>query len=229
MNFKFVHCNQPNYREFDAKIVNGQRFYFPPNGEKYPSVTTVVNHGPKPWLDKWREALGEEKANAETKRASNRGTAVHLLAEEYLQNKVKFSKQHTIANIKLFNQIKPHLNKINNIRAQEIPLFSQKLKIAGRVDVVAEYDGTLAIIDFKTSNNNKKESQVENYFIQSTAYALMYEEMFDVPIDDIVIIIAVEKSFMPMVYKKKIDEYVKPLIDRINTFYADLREDHEEI
>lgn len=226
---KFIHCNQPKYQEFDAKIIDGNRFYFAPDGEKYPSVTTVVNHGPKPWLDKWRKALGEEKAAAETKRASNRGTSVHLLAEEYLQNKTKFSKQHTLNNIKLFNQIKPCLNKINNIRAQEIPLFSSRLKIAGRVDAVAEYDGILSIIDFKTSNNNKKESQVQNYFLQSTAYALMYEEMFGVPIDDIVIIIAVEKGIMPMVYKKKIDEYVKPLINRINTFYADLRESNENI
>lgn len=226
---KFIHCNQPKYQEFDAKIIDGNRFYFAPDGEKYPSVTTVVNHGPKPWLDEWRKALGEEKAAAETKRASNRGTSVHLLAEEYLQNKTKFSKQHTLNNIKLFNQIKPCLNKINNIRAQEIPLFSSRLKIAGRVDAVAEYDGILSIIDFKTSNNNKKESQVQNYFLQSTAYALMYEEMFGVPIDDIVIIIAVEKGIMPMVYKKKIDEYVKPLINRINTFYADLRESNENI
>lgn len=226
---RFTHCNQPSFKEFDAKIVNGRRYYFPPNGEKYPSVTTVINHGPKPWLDAWREALGEEKADAEAKRTSNRGTAVHLLAEEYLQNTTKFSKSHTVTNLKLFNQIKPHLNKINNIRAQEIPLYSSRLKIAGRVDCVGEYDGVLSIIDFKTSNNIKKEHMVENYFLQCTAYALMYEELFNVAIDDIVVIIAVEKGIIPMVFKKQIDDYVKPLIDRINTFYADQEETDEDL
>ena len=217
----FVHTNIPQFEELDAKIVNGQRWYTTPDEKKYPSVTTVLSDKPKPYLEAWRQSLGPKKADKETKRCADRGTAVHLLAEKYLNNEEEFLKGEKPEYIRLFNQIKLRLNKINNIRAQEIPLYSDKLEIAGRVDCVGEYEGTLSIIDFKTSNNNKDESMVEDYFLQCTAYAIMYHELFGEAIEDIVVIIAVEKGMMPMVYKRKIDDYVVPLLERINTFYKE--------
>ena len=223
----FIHCQQPNYNEIPAEIINDQRWYTPREGVRYPSVTTVLGHGPKPWLEVWRDSMGHKAADIETKRCADRGEAVHLMAELYLKNEKAPKKDQMGSDIKLFNQIRPILSYINNIRAQEIPLYSDKLQLAGRVDVVGDYKGTLSVIDFKTSNNTKYPGMVHDYFLQSTAYAIMYFEMFDIPIVDIVIIIAVERGMAPMVYVKKIDDYVKPLLDRINTFYADINEEQQ--
>ena len=215
----FTHVESPPIVELDAKIVNGQRWYTTPEGKKYASVTTVLGAKEKPWLENWKNMLGPQKAAAETKRCADRGTALHLLAERYLNNDPDPVKGEPQLAKKLFNQLKFRLNKIDNIRAQEVPLYSDSLRLAGRVDCVAEYDGVLSIIDFKTSNNNKDEEMVEDYFLQCTAYALMYEERFDVFIDDIVVLIAVERGMMPLLFKRKIDDYVEPLVERINTFY----------
>jgi len=215
----FIHTNTPEITELDATLIGGKRIYTTPQGKKYASVTTVLSDGPKPWLEDWRQSLGKSKADIESKRATDRGTAVHLLAEHYLNNEENFTKGHDVANIRLFNQIKIPLNRINNIRAQEVPLYSDMLRLAGRVDVVGEYEGVLSIIDFKTSNNNKDAAMVEDYFLQCTAYAIMYHELFGEAIEDIVVIIAVEKGMMPMVYKRKIDDFVAPLLKRINTYY----------
>jgi len=215
----FTHVHPNSSLELDARIVNGQRWYTTPEGKKYASITTILSDGPKPWLEDWRNSLGKSRADKETKRCADRGTAVHLLAEKYLDNEQGFTKGIDASYVRLFNQIKIPLNKIDNIRAQECALYSDRLRLAGRVDVVGEYEGKLAIIDFKTSNNNKDESMVEDYFIQCTAYAIMYHELYGEPIEDIVVIIAVEKGMMPLVYKRKIDDYVAPLLKRINTFY----------
>jgi len=215
----FIHTNVPPIQELTDKITNGQRWYTTPSGVKYPSVTTVLGAKEKPWLEDWRNSLGPQKADKEMKRCAERGTAVHKLAEDYLNNVENPAKGHDPLNVKLFNQLKLRLNKVSNIRAQEVPLYSDMLKIAGRVDLVAEYDGVLSIIDFKTSNNNKTEDMIEDYFLQCTAYALMYDELFGEFIEDIVVLIAVEKGMMPLLFKRKIDDYVKPLVDRINMFY----------
>lgn len=215
----FVHTKTPTITELKDKITNGQRWYTTPSGVKYPSVTTILGAKEKPWLEDWRQQLGPKKAAKETKRCADRGTAVHLMCEHYLNNVENPAKGQSIEDTKLFNQLKFRLNKINNIRAQEVPLYSNALKIAGRVDVVGEYDGVLSIIDFKTSNNNKDEQMVEDYFLQCTAYAIMYEELFGEFIEDIVVLIAVEKGMMPLLFKRKIDDYVVPLVERINMFY----------
>jgi len=218
---KFVHTNIPQFDELHAEIVHGQRWYTTPSGTKYPSITTVLSDKPKPYLEAWRQSLGPKKADTETARCATRGTAVHLLAEKYLNNEEGFLKGEKPEYIRLFNQIKLRLNKIDNIRAQEIPMYSDKLTLAGRVDCVGEYEGTLSIIDFKTSNSNKDADMIEDYFLQCTAYAIMYHELFGEAIEDIVIIIAVEKGMMPLVFKRKIDDYVVPLLERINTFYEE--------
>ncbi len=215
----FIHTNVPLHEELEAKITNNQRWYTTPSGIKYPSVTTILGEKEKPWLEAWRTMLGPQKAAKETQRCADRGEAVHLMAERYLQNDPDPTKDQERSDIKLFNQLKLRLNKINNIRAQEIPLYSHKLKLAGRVDVVGEYDNVLSIIDFKTSNGNKDDTMIEDYFLQSTAYAIMYHELFGEAIEDIVILIAVEKGMMPLLFKRKIDDYVVPLLERINTFY----------
>lgn len=209
--------------ELTRKKRGSQRWYTTPNGEEYPSVTTILGHGDKQWLTDWRNMLGPKKADRETKRCADRGTAVHTMAEKYLMNEDAPTKGYKAEHVRVFNQLKIRLNKIGNIRAQEIQMYSDRLRLAGTADVVGEYDGVLSLIDFKTSNNTKNEKMVFDYFLQCTAYAIMYFELFDEPIEDIVVIIGVEKGMMPMVYKKKIDDYVEPLLQRINTFYADMK------
>jgi len=215
----FVHNTIPNIVDLSSQTVLGKRTYTTPENNKYPSITTVLGQKEKPWLKEWQNMLGPKKASKETKRCADRGTAVHKLAEDYLNNVPNFENGHDIKYRRLFNQIKFKLNNISNIHAQEIALYSDTLKVAGRVDCIAEYDGILSVIDFKTSNNNKDLDMVQDYFLQCTAYALMLDEMYDIFIEDIVVIIAVERGMMPLVYKKKIDDYVRPLVKRINTFH----------
>lgn len=211
-----------SFPELDAVTdeVTG-RLYTTPEGNQYPSVTTVLGQtGDKSWLKEWREGMGEKRAAKETARCADRGEAVHQMAEDYLNNNEKFKDGHSKENVKLFNQLKMRLKHVNNIRAQEVPLYSDTLGIAGRVDCVGEYKGQLCIVDFKTSNNNKRIDMVYDYKLQCTAYALMWYDMTGEQIKDITILMAVEKGMVSEVFKDSINKYIKPLSDRIDAFYA---------
>jgi len=218
----FTHIKQPQFINLKVREEAGKRWYQVPTGEWFPSITTVLGEKEKPWLENWKKMLGD-KAQKELERCADRGTSVHKMIENYLKNDKTPTKGFKIEHVKLFNQIKFHLNKLNNIRAQEIPLYSMELKVAGRVDCVAEYNNVLSIVDFKTSNNEKKSDSIEDYYIQCAAYAIMYNELFNEPIENIVIIMAVEKGMVPLVFQKSIDTYVAPLIERINTFYKQIK------
>jgi genome maintenance exonuclease 1 len=148
--------------------------------------------------------------------AAKRGTAVHNLVENYLNNE-ELSKQDVLP-LALFTLLKPSLDNINSIRIQEGSLYSNKWKIAGRVDCIAEYDGVLSVIDFKTSRQEKKEEWVENYFIQGTAYCEMYEERFGTPINQIVILIVTEDGAV-QIFKKDKSSYLPLLQPAIDEFY----------
>ncbi len=207
--------------ELHTKTVKGHRWYVTPLGDLYPSITTLLGQKPKPFLENWRKMLGEDKAAKETARCADRGTAVHLMAERFINNEEKPTRDQTNENIKLFNQIKLIIkNKITNVRAQEVALYSDVLGVAGRVDCIAEYEGVLSVIDFKTSNNNKNDEMVIDYFLQETFYALAYYELTGEPINQIVTIMAVERGIMPLVWKKPITPYIGPLQRRIEEFYS---------
>jgi len=209
--------------EMSTKDVKGKRWYVTPHGDMYPSITTLLSNKPKPHLENWRKMLGEDKAAKETARCADRGTSVHLMAERFLNNEENPTREQTNENIKLFNQIRLVLkNKINNIRAQEVPLYSDVLGVAGRVDCIAEYEGVLSVIDFKTSNNNKTEEMIEDYLLQETFYALAYYELTGESVQQIVTIMAVEKGIMPLVWKKPITPYISPLQKRVTEFYNSL-------
>ena len=196
------------------------RFYVAPNGSKYPSVTTVLGAKEKPHLKQWRNMLGDSKADAEMTRASTRGTAVHLMIERHINNDATPTKNHKPEHVAEFNSVRLMLKKINNVLIQEAALYSDIMKIAGRVDCIAEYEGVLAVVDFKTSTNDKKESMVYDYFLQTTAYALMVGEMYNIQIDDLVIIMSVERGIVPLVFRGKVEDYVRPLLERINTYHT---------
>lgn len=205
----------------ELKTIEGPkgRFYVTPEGAKYPSITTILGAGGnKEWLQEWRNSLGFEKADKETKRAADRGTAIHAMAEKFLNNDPAPTAGQSSDHIPGFMSMRLHLKKINNILTQESALWSDTMKIAGRVDAVGEYKGKLAIIDFKTSTNNKSEHMIKDYYLQTTAYALMFQERYDIQIDDIVIIMSVEKGAVPLIFTAKVEDYIEPLLQRINTY-----------
>lgn len=213
--------NHTPIEKFDikSKTTFKGRFYTI-DDEQYPSITTMLGAtGDKEWLEDWRNMLGPKKADKESKRCADRGTAVHDICEKYINNEDDFKVNHDIENIKLFNKLKMKLKKIDNVKAQEIVLYSKTLGIAGRTDCIAEYNGILSVIDFKTSNNTKSIDQIDDYILQCTFYAIAFSEMYDIPITQIVIMIAVEKSIMPQVYVKDIDKnYISKLLLRIKEY-----------
>ena len=189
--------------EILTETINGKRFYVTPEGKKYPSITTVLSGRNKEGIVRWRESVGNDVANQIMRSAAKRGTAVHQLVEDYLYND-ELSKQDVLP-LALFTLLKPELDNINNIVIQEGGLYSDKWGIAGRVDCIAEYQGKLSVIDFKTSTKEKKEAWVENYFIQGSAYCEMYEERFNQEINQVVILIVTEDGAIQSFVKNKKD------------------------
>lgn len=182
--------------------VDGKRLYQTPDGLSYPSVTTVTSNLNKHKIVEWRARVGEAQANKISTQASTRGTAVHKLCEDYVLNKPMESKVMP-SNKDVFYSIKKHLDSnVNNIRAVEGFLYSNFLRTAGQVDLVAEYQGRLAIIDFKTSKKYKKEEWIENYFIQESAYSFMFEERTGIQVPLLVTIIGVDNEPEPQVFVK---------------------------
>lgn len=189
---------------------NGIRYYVTPEGNKYPSITTVLSAYNIKTIMEWRKRVGEEEANKISSQASSRGTRIHTLCEKYLDNKELTFKSPL--DTETFNRFKPILHRINNIYAQEIRMYSDHLRIAGTVDCVAEFDGKLSVIDFKTSKRLKKEKDIENYFMQVSGYAVMFEERFGIPVNRTVVAIAVDDE-EPQVFVSKRDTYVNSLLN----------------
>ena len=201
-NFDHVKLNV-ELPDITTESIKGKRFYVTPEGNKYPSITTVLSDRNKEGIIKWRESVGIDVANQVMRQAASRGTAVHTLIENYLNNE-ELSKQDVLP-VALFVTMKSELDNINNIRIQEGGLYSDKLGVAGRVDCIAEYKGKISVIDFKTSTKEKKEEWVENYFIQGSAYCEMYEERFLQPIEQVVILIVTEDGAVQTFIKDKRD------------------------
>ena len=201
-NFDHVKLNV-ELPDITTESIKGKRFYVTPEGNKYPSITTVLSDRNKEGIVKWRESVGNDVANQVMRQAASRGTAVHTLIENYLNNE-ELSKQDVLP-VALFVTIKSELDNINNIRIQEGGLYSDKLGVAGRVDCIAEYKGKISVIDFKNSTKEKKEEWVENYFIQGSAYCEMYEERFLQPIEQVVILIVTEDGAVQTFIKDKRD------------------------
>ena len=198
---------------------DGKRYYTLPDGSRLPSVTTVIGAQKKQSIMEWRQRVGEAKANEISKFATGRGTNVHTICENYLNNKTDFMKGVMPDAVEMFLSMKPHLNRINNIHYQEVALWSSKLQMAGRVDCIGEFDNELASIDFKTSRRMKTRDQILDYFWQTTAYALMYEELVGVPINKLVIIMAVEDK-APLIFIEKTEDHIQGLVDAIK-FYRE--------
>ena len=212
----FIHENPLGDIELNTVTENGKRCYVTPTGEKYPSVTTVLSNYKKDGIIKWRKRVGEKEANKISTKASRRGTKVHKLCEDYLNNDSTF-KGYTPDNVDMFKTIQPTLNEIEVVYAQERTLFSHHLKTAGRVDCVGKFRGKTHIIDFKTSNKPKKWEWIDNYFMQGSAYSVMWEEMTGVPVPYIAIIIAVADD-TPQVFVENRDTWINKFIEVRNDY-----------
>jgi|TARA_B100001029_G_scaffold24749_1_gene17343 genome maintenance exonuclease 1 len=213
----FNHLNIHNFPNLKAKTTEKGRRYFV-EGNAYPSVTTVIGEKKKKSILEWRRKVGEDEANAISKRATTRGNKCHKLAEDYLSNKPLDRYRDDVLSLGMFHQIRPYIDKINNIHALEESLYSHTLKLAGRVDCIAEYDNELAIIDFKTSTKFKREEWIQDYFSQETAYAIMFQELTGLKVKQLVTIIAVETGTPQVFVKKDILTYVPKLKDYIDYY-----------
>ena len=216
----FNHIGQYNFTQLETVNSNGTRFYIC-DDTLYPSVTSVTSSLPekKKGLQEWRKRVGEKEANKISTRAARQGTNVHNMIEEFLNN-----DQPDFTNpvgVDLFRSIKPELiEKIDNIHAQEVPLYSKHLGLGGRVDCIAEYNGRLSVIDFKTSRRPKKKERIKDYFLQACAYSIMWEERTEIPIDQLVIMISVMDGD-PEIYVERRDNWDKELCSVIREYYED--------
>ena len=203
--------------DISATTIGGKRVY-EIGDEKYPSISTICSFRNRKSIAEWRARVGDAEANKISRRATTAGTTVHSMIEDYLNNELdleKYVDKH-LAKI-LFVQAKGMLSRINNIHFQEAPLYSHEFAIAGRVDCIAEFDGKLSIIDFKTSSKEKKEEWIEGYLVQETGYAKMYEERSGIKVEQIVTLITCQTGDT-QVFVKNPDDYVPLLKDYIREY-----------
>lgn len=188
------------------------RYYKTPAGALYPSVTTVTGLMGLEGIKAWRKKVGDEEANRISSKAASRGTRIHQLCEDYLNNADIDISKYDYNDALNFEVFKPLLdNNLDNIHLQETRMYSDYLKMAGTVDCVAEWKGKLAIVDFKTARKAKNREYITNYFCQASAYAIMYEELFKIPVSRIVILISVDND-EPQVFEDRRDYYVPELL-----------------
>ena len=211
--------------ECNRKNIDGRRMYLTETGEAYPSITTVLSRMSREGIKAWRERVGADTANKISTQASRRGTAVHKLAEDYLNNDPNWMKGAMPNNIETFNTIKPILEQnINLVYGLEVNLWSDYLGVAGQCDCVCQWQGKNTIVDFKTARKAKKEEYIQNYFMQGCAYAIMFEERTKIPVPYIAIVIAVDGDD-PQVFHVKRNDYVEGLTEQIKLYNMELSMD----
>lgn len=200
--------------DIETTTIDGKRYYVLPNGEKFRSVTTVLDGAmDKTALYEWRKKVGEEEANKISTQAARRGTAVHSIAERYVLNEENYLRGAMPSGIDAFKGVQTLLDKhVDNILGIELPLYSVALKTAGRCDLIAEFDGVPSVIDFKTSRKLKKEEWIESYFLQTTVYSMMFEWIYKIKIPQIAILIAVDHE-PPQVFVKERGQYVDRVLE----------------
>lgn len=219
MMFKTIY----EYEDFAQSTTNedGSRVYVNATGVAYPSATTVLSVLSRDAIAAWKRRVGDEEANKISSQSSTRGTKIHSLAECYLKNEDLEQKiaevKASLLDIELFSKFKHVLSAIDNIHCQELALYSDHLRMAGRVDCIAEFEGRRAVIDFKTANKAKEKEHIHSYFMQAAAYAIMYEERTGIPVPWLVILIAVEND-NPQVFIERRDNWTKELL-RTRDYY----------
>lgn len=216
----FNHCNFLGDIELECKTTESIRLYNLPSGAWVPSITSVTSFYNRQIFVNWRKKVGLEEANRITKQATARGTDFHQVCQDYLENKELDWNDYQPATKFMFYHVKPYLDKINNIHAIERTLYSEYFGLAGRVDCIAEYDGELAVIDFKTSSKIKPEEWIENYFVQEMFYASAYYEMTEIPIVKLITIMVTPNGEVKIFDKRNKTDYIKLLVRYIKEFVS---------
>lgn len=215
--FNHINLNLP---KLNRETIDGVRYYEVPDEErllKLVSITSITSHKNRQIFVDWRKRVGEEKADKITRQSTSRGTDAHTLIENYLHNIEKLPKVQPLSEF-LFKIALPDLKRINNIHALEGSMYSKVLGIAGTVDCVAEFDGELAIIDFKTSKKPKPVEWVEHYFVQCMAYGCMLYELTGLQIKKLVIIMACENGECIVYEEYQKSKYIKLLMEYTREF-----------
>ena len=216
----FEHCNYLGDLELNKKETTGIRLYNLPNGDWVPSITSVTSFYNRQIFVKWRARIGIEEANKITKKATARGTDFHEAVEVYMRNnEINWDDFRPLTQF-MFHHAKPYLDKINNVHAIERTLYSEYLGLAGRVDCIAEYEGELAVIDFKTSEKIKPEKWLENYFVQEMFYATAYYELTGIPVKKLITIMVTPGGDVEVFDKRNKGEYIKLLVRYIKEFVS---------
>jgi hypothetical protein len=218
VNELFTHIQTPALvPKLKSQSQNGFRYYSI-DGKSYPSVTSVLSILSKDGIRAWRDSIGHDVADFETRRAATRGVHFHKICENYLYNKNISEYKKKILSYGLFNLAKSEINRIDNIYGMEKTLYSHSLKLAGRTDCIAEFDNVLSIIDFKSANRKKSPEILENYILQETAYAIMWNELTDIPIKQIVTIVACEDGELQTIIEKPefYRQRLESVIDQFN-------------
>ena len=197
-------------QDLKTENIEGKRFYVTPKGNKYVSITSLLSNLSKDSISQWRRRVGETEANKISRQASSRGTRVHNICESYIQNQVGILEDALPDAIDMFKSIVPFLDRIDNIHVVEGALYSDDLGVAGRTDLIAEFDGNLAVIDYKTSRKPKNWEMCHSYFMQGAFYAYAYEELTGTPLNNIIIIMAVEND-KPLLFRETRDRSLSPL------------------
>ena len=216
----FIHHNYLGELELNKKETNGIRLYHLPDGQWVPSITSVTSFYNRQTFIDWRKRVGIEEANRITKKATARGTDFHEAVEVYMRNKDINWDEFKPATQFMFHHAKPYLDKINNIHAIERTLYSEYLGLAGRVDCIGEYEGELAVIDFKTSEKIKPEAWLENYFVQETFYAAAYYELTGIPVKKLITIMVTPGGDVKVFDKRNKGDYIKLLVRYIKEFVS---------
>ena len=216
----FIHHNFLGDIELEKKDTPGCRLYQLPDGNWVPSITSVTSFYNRDIFIKWRKRIGLEEANRITKKATSRGTDFHEAAQAYLMNLEMDWEEFKPLTKFMFHHAKPYLDKINNIHAIERTLYSEYLGLAGRVDCIAEYEGELAVIDFKTSEKIKPEKWMENYFVQETFYAAAYYELTEIPVKKLITIMVTPGGEVEVFDKRNKGDYIKLLVRYIKEFVS---------
>jgi len=196
--------------DLKTENVDGKRHYVTPDGNKYISITTLLSNLSKAGIQKWRNRVGAEEANRISTKASRQGTGVHSICESYIKNEDGFLDGRMPNEVEMFQSIESLLDCIDDVHCVEGALYSDELKLAGRTDLIAEFDNQLAVIDYKTSRKIKTWEMCHSYFMQGAFYAMAYEERTGIPINNIVIIMAVENE-KPLLFKETKDRWIEPL------------------
>ena len=212
----FTHIHHDIQRIQRVETPEG-RLYETPSGKRYPSVTSVTGLLGKEAIIAWRKRVGEEEANRISTRAAKRGTRIHSLCESYLNNE---HVEPDIFDTETWSTFKPVLSRVNNIHCLETPLYSDHLQVAGTVDCIAEYEGKLAVIDFKTSSRVKRRDDIHNYFMQCSAYAVAFEERTGISVPNIVILMSVDNE-PPLIFHEKRNQWINCFIDLRNQFFIE--------